>query len=57
MDRKAWQATVCGITKSQTQLKLLSMQTCELDPPPKIMKDFYDDISSDIDEYDFFGII
>ena len=33
MDRKAWQATVYGITKSQTRLKLLSMQACELDPP------------------------
>ena len=28
MDRGAWWATVHGVTKSQTQLKQLSMQTC-----------------------------
>ena len=28
MDRGAWQATVHGITKSQTWLKQLSMHTC-----------------------------
>ena len=28
MDREAWRATVCGVTKSQTQLKKLSMHAC-----------------------------
>ena len=28
MDRGAWPATVHSVTKSQTQLKLLSMHTC-----------------------------
>jgi len=28
MDRAAWWATVLGVAKSQTQLKLLSMHTC-----------------------------
>ena len=28
MDRGAWRATVQGVTKSQTQLKRLSMYTC-----------------------------
>ena len=28
MDRRAWQSTVHGVTKSQTQLKWLSMHTC-----------------------------
>ena len=28
MDRGAWRATVCGVTKSQTRLKQLSMHTC-----------------------------
>ena len=30
MDRGAWQATVHGIAKSQTQLKHLSTQTCHI---------------------------
>ena len=28
MDRGAWQATVYGVAKSQTQLKYLSMHAC-----------------------------
>ena len=28
MDREAWQTTVQGVAKSQTQLKCLSMHTC-----------------------------
>ena len=28
MDRGAWQATVHGVTKNQTRLKLLSTHTC-----------------------------
>ena len=31
MDREAWWATVCRVTKSQTRLKQLSMHTCTCD--------------------------
>ena len=35
MNREAWRATVHGVTKSQTRLKLLSMHGCICHPSPK----------------------
>ena len=38
MDRGAWRATVHGVTKSQTQLKWLSMHTCMFTEAKRIIK-------------------